>query len=216
MKFFKLILSLIIWVSLFLALATTSFAQKIERRVKALEEYVETFQPTLLEFSTNIEKSIQDYTQGLEISLSQFTKKLQMDLDSRLRKVNDRSVVLNVASTAYQNISTNTGNFLISVDHFDTIPGGFRLYMNIGNPNFADYKGFKLRFRWGKKYHSGYTISYDEWRETLVGAEYTFNGSLYKGMWNQVEVDIEAPSSSDLAYLECEMDVLSIELQSAQ
>jgi len=191
-------------------------AQEMERRVQALEDYVETFQPTLLEFSTNLQNSIQGYTEGLETSLNRFTKKLQVDLDNRLRDVSRRAVVLNLASKSYHNIETNTGNFLISVERFESIPNGYRLYVNIGNPNFADYEGFKLRLRWGKKYHSGYTISFDQWRKSLAGAEYTFDGKLYKGLWNQVEVDINAPSSSDLAYLECELDVLSIELQSVK
>jgi len=215
-KSHRLFLNLLFGFSFSLICTQPVLAQEMERRVQALEDYVATFQPTLLEYSENLQNSIQGYTAGLETSLNRFTKKLQVDLDNRLRDVNRKSVVLNVTSKSYQNIETNTGNFLISVDGFESIPNGYRLYVNIGNPNFANYEGFKLRFRWGKKYHSGYTISFDQWRASLAGAEYTFNGKLHKGLWNQVEVDIEAPSPGDLAYLECEMDVLSIELQSVK
>ena len=193
-----------------------AFAQEdvaiLDQRVAALEDYATTIQPTLMELSDNLNKSIQKYTSDLELSLETYSQNLQKNLDLRIDGFNSKTIVLNPFSTAYQTIQTNTGTFLIAVDRMEPIPNGIRLHINIGNPNYADYKDFKLKFFWGRKHSGEYKLSSDEWRQALRGVEFAFNGMIEKGKWNAIEVDLVPVQKGQLGYLECTMTVASVEL----
>ena len=187
---------------------------ELENRLNSLEAYVEKIQPTLVEFSDNLHESIKKYTQELEDSLNGYSQKLEANLEERLRSVDTRKVVLNPFSKAYQRIDTNSGYFLISVQDMKPIENGFRLVLHIGNPNYADFSEFKVRLFWGKAWDPNSTVSYEDWRRSLSGSEYVFQGTIKKGMWNPMEVDLVPADTAQLGYLECELVVASVELQS--
>ena len=184
----------------------------LERRVEKLENYVATFQPTIVELSENMNSSIQEYTKGLEESLENYSQKLQLNIDERMRNSNRKVAVLDPFSKAYQSIETNTGMFLISVEKIEPIEGGARLHLNIGNPNYADYQNFKLKLIWGQKWSDGSGLTYDKWQRSLNGVEYTFQGKIEKGMWNAIVVDLVPTGEGQLGHLECEMEVSAVEL----
>ena len=186
---------------------------ELEWRVQKLEEYAETIQPTLTTLSTNLNTSIQEYTRGLESSLENYSQKLQVNLDERLNNIDRKVTVLNPYSKTYQSIESGAGTFLISVDKVESLDSGTRLHLNIGNPNYADYQGFKLKLIWGQKRTDGNKITHEQWRQSLNGAEYTFKGRLVKGKWNSVTVDLRPYDGSLLSYVECELEVSSVELE---
>ncbi len=185
---------------------------ELEWRVQKLEKYVEAFQPTISALSSNLNESIQEYTRGLETSLESYSQKLQINLDDRLNNINRKVAILNPYSKSYQSIETGTGIFLISVGKVEPLATGTRLHLNIGNPNYADYQDFKLKLIWGKKWAGGFNTTYEQWRQSLSGAEYTFEGKLEKGKWNTVVADLSSTDGGRLNYLECEMSVSSVEL----
>ena len=121
--------------------------------------------------------------------------------------------MLNPFSSNYHSIETNTGIFLIAIEKMAQIDNGVRLFVNIGNPNFADYNDFQLRFLWGRKRSGDYGMSYEQWRTSLKGVEATFKGKLERGKWNSLTVDLVPVGQGELAYLECEMNVSSVELE---
>jgi hypothetical protein len=184
----------------------------LQQRIEKLENYVNTIQPTMVELSNNLNDSIQEYTRGLEASLENYSSNLQLSLDERLDNVNNRSVLLNQFSKAYQSIETNTGTFLISVEKSEPLEDGLRLYLNIGNPNFADYQNFQLKLVWGHAWAGKLIMPYNEWRQSLHGAEFTFQGRIEKGKWNAITVDLSPIGSGLLNHIECEMNVSSVEL----
>lgn len=194
------------------ALAQESDIVILEQRVAAIEDYVVTIPPTLVDLSKNLNISIQKYTNDLEASLETYSKKLQYNLDQRIEGFNRKAVVLNPFSKDYQTIQTNTGTFLIAIERMEPIKGGVRLHVNIGNPNYADYQNFKLKFFWGRKRGGEYAASYGQWRQSLKGVEFTFNGKIEKGKWNAMAVDLTPVGQGDLGYLECTLSVSSIEL----
>ena len=204
-------------VILMMFMSKTTVAQQseteLEWRVQKLEKYIETFQPTISALSNNLNESIQEYTKGLESSLESYSQKLQINLDERLNNINRKVAILNPYSNSYQSIETGTGIFLISIGKVESLATGTRLHLNIGNPNYADYKDFKLKLIWGKKFVGGFNITYEQWRQSLSGAEYTFQGRLEKGKWNTVTVDLDSTDGGRLDYLECEMSVSSVELE---
>jgi len=204
-------------IAIIMLMGKTAAAQQseteLEWRVLKLEKYIETFQPTISELSNNLNESIQEYTKGLESSLESYSQKLQMSLDERLNHMNRQVVTLNPYSKSFTSIETNTGTFLISVEKVEPLETGIRLHLKIGNPNYADYQDFKLKFIWGKKWGGGLTATYEQWRQSLTGSEYTFQGKLEKGKWNTVTADLSPTDGGQLEYLECEMNVSSVELE---
>ena len=201
---------------LFSCLSSHATAQQaapaLEQRVAKLEADVGAFDSTIIELSNNLNQSIQEYTQGLEASLENYSLKLQMSIDERLNEVEQKSIVLNPYERSYQSIETNTGIFLIAIERVEKIDNGFQLHLNIGNPNYADFQNFKLKFFWGAKWDGNQTMPYTEWRKMLHGAEFSFQGKIEKGMWNAMTVDLISVEESDLSYLECEMIVSGVEL----
>ncbi len=188
----------------------------LEQRLIAVEQYLQNIQPTLVDFSERMQQGIQEYTTQLEASLADFSQNLQSDVEQRLMAVNNRITVLNPTTRAFQRIDTNTGTFLIAVDKMEQVSGGYRLTLNIGNPNYADYRDFNLQIFWGAKWDPNSSVNYDQWRGSLRGAEYTFNGALKRGEWQQIEVDLVPANANTMSYLECKMNVLAVELKQPQ
>ena len=93
-----------------LFISSPAFSQQtiraLEQRVEKLENYVETFQPTIVELSENLNASIQEYTKGLGSSLESYSQKLQINIDERLNRIDRKSVVLDPFSNAYHAIET--------------------------------------------------------------------------------------------------------------
>lgn len=187
-------------------------AGNLEQRVAYLENYVDVLQKSLVELSENMNTSMQEYTNNLELSLENYSQGLQYGLEERVKSISRNSVVLNPFSKAYLSINTNTGIFLLSVDHVEPIDDGVRLHLNIGNPNFANYQDFKLKFYWGNRWGGVQEMPYAEWRQSLKGVEYTFKGLIEKGKWNSMSVNLVPAGDGQLEYVECEMAVNSVEL----
>jgi len=186
--------------------------QALEERVVSLENYVQGFDAAMVDLSKNLNQNIQEYTQGLGQSLDEYSQKLQMNIDQRLNGENNRTVVLNPYSRAYQSIETNTGVFLVAVERVEDIDNGFRLHLKIGNPHYADFQNFNLKFFWGPRWDENLGMGYNEWRTLLNGVEFSFKGKIEKGMWNPVTADLISLEKGELAYLECEMTVSGVEL----
>lgn len=184
----------------------------LEQRVSALEKYVEALDATILELSTTLNQSIQEYTQGLEASLEDYSRKLQINIEERMNARDKKVVVLNPYARSYQAIESNSGIFLIAIEQVEAIDNGFRLRLNIGNPNYADFQNFQLKFFWGPGWGGSPVMPYTDWHSHLNGAEFTFQGKIEKGMWNAMTVDLISAEKNDLGYLECELSVSGVEL----
>ncbi len=196
-------------------LISPAFAQnssELESRVESLEKYVDQFQPTLNKFSSDIQNNIGSYGQGLEANLNKYYLKLQSNLNDKLASVQNRAVVLDLTGEKFQRIDTDAGVFLISVEKLEATEDGYNLTMNVGNINFADYKDYKFQLMWGKRWTGNPDDSYAAWQNSLTGAEFSFQGTLVKGVWNQVKLDLPA-QSGPIEYIECEMQVSSVLLE---
>ncbi len=203
----------------FLHTIPTCFAQSdtqnMDQRFKAIEDYVQQFPGALEELGINLENSLSSYTQNLDASLNQFSSRLKIDMEQQFEQLRNNRVMLSPRSKAFKTIQTNSGNFLIALNKTENIEGGIRLHFNIGNPYFADFQNFKLKVFWGQTFESSNSKSFDEWQGSLLGKEFKFDGALKKGMWNKVFVDIVPAKYYQIEHIECEMEVLGIELQMA-
>ena len=212
-KIFSIILMVVVILPVMAQSSYGQMTERLEDRVRALENYVDTFQPTLLEFSSGFEQSIRQYTQQLETSLQSFSTSLEQKLDERLSKIEHKKAYFDPRSNAYQHVMTRSGMFLIAVKKMTSIGNGVRLALDIGNPNYADYKDFTLKLVWGSPPPVEGGLEYQRWQSELVGAQFTFNGSIDRGVWNEIEIDLVPADYSNFGYLEVEMDVASVELQ---
>ena len=185
---------------------------ELNTRVRELEDYIDTIQRTLNKNQQDIATNFTSLQQGLQANLQNFADHLQFNLDQRLQGVNDRVAVLDILSKEYRKIDTNSGYFLIGIKKFEPIKGGYKLTFHIGNPNFGNYSGLKLKVLWGKKFDSDNLKDYEAWRNSLTGAAYTSTLRLNAGTWNELHVDIPVNSPKNLEYMECSLDVTSIEL----
>ena len=201
MKYFK-IQKILFTASIFAFLINSPiFAQTdSEERIKALENRV---------------AALEEYVKKLSPTMDEFSKVLVNNLDGQVKEATGRIAVLNPVNKMFTKIETNSGMFLISVKKMEKVDNGYRLVLEIGNPNAATYSGVKLRLHWGKKWDPTFVHpSYDEWRGSLKGAEYSYPGALESGQWTQISVDVvPAENTSQIERLECEMDVETVKLQ---
>ena len=185
---------------------------ELESRIRELEDYVSIVHSSLKESYEQTQANFEEYKKSVETSLENYSKNLYASLEERLQDLDDDVVVLSLVSKGYKKIETNSGVFLISIQDVKRIDNGYRLVMHIGNPNFASYQGITLRFRWGEKWVSGTARSYIDWRQSLMGAEYNFDGKLDQGTWTQVNVDISPATTKVLEHIECSIEVESVQL----
>ncbi len=166
---------------------------QIEAKVAALEQYMEDLAPRL----------------------NNFSKDLYDTVDQRMRFSSDKVVVLNPISKKFAKIETNAGDFLIAVENMTKIRNGYRLTFRIGNPNAATFSNIKLKLLWGRRWNpKNVKPTYEDWRKSLVGAEYNFNGALAPNRWTQVSVDATPANIRQFDHLECELSIGAVELLS--
>ena len=179
-----------------------------------MEKYIDQVSPALDDFSTDVRDSLTNYTRGLESDLNAYSRQIQKNIDQRLKSIRTRVILSKPDSSTYQRIDTNTGVFLISYQKKEALKDKTRLHFNIGNPNYADYRDFKIKIFWGAPWDTkDNAIAYEVWQNSLKGIEFTFQGMLYRGTWNSIEVDLPVTRPAEMEYMECELDVLSVELQ---
>lgn len=193
--------------------AQQSSVEELDARLRAVEEYLDTLPPSLATYTGSLEQGINNYTKNLEEGLAKYSEHLEESLESRLLGISNKTVELSPDNRSYQKIETPTGMFFINVQDMQPVNGGYRLFLQIGNPNYADFRDFTLRLVWGKKWTPGSPLTFDQWRESLTGAKYSFKGQLARGKWNPVEVDLIPATAEDIEYIECELGVSSIELE---
>ena len=185
---------------------------ELEGRVRELEDYVSDMHTNLKESYEQLQANLEEYKKSVDVSLQDYSKELQAGIEERLQDLDDRVVTLNLISKGYKKVETNSGILLISIQDVKRLNDGYRLVLHIGNPNFASYHGIKLRLRWGEKWEPGTTQSYLDWRKSLIGAEYQFNGKLDQGTWTEMSVDVSPATTKMLEHIECSMEADSVQL----
>ena len=152
-------------------------------------------------------------TKNLELGIEKYSARLERSLESKILGLSDRTIELDPYDPSYKRIDTATGMFFISVREVEPVQGGYRLSLQIGNPNYADFRDFTLRLVWGSRWNPNSKLTYEQWRDSLTGAQYSFKGKLERGKWNPIDIEMVPATKADLAYIECELGVSSLELE---
>lgn len=185
----------------------------LKARVRQLEDHVLGLQSKIDEFHNQMRNNYTQFQEGIQNNLQSFSLDLQNNLEERVRTLGYRVVNLDIVSKEYRKIDTNSGYFLIAIKKIQPlVQGGYRLSFNVGNPNLASYSGVKLDLSWGENFVGGATQTHEQWRSSLAGAKYTYDAKIPPGSWIEFFVDIPVQSTKELAYIECKMDVETVEL----
>ncbi len=165
--------------------------QQLEARVRSLEEYIRKLPPVFDEFS----------------------EELLSATERQIRMSTSRTVRLNPVSKKVKRIDSNTGSFLVAVTKMEKIVGGYRLLLDVGNPNAAVFSDLKFVLRWGENYNPALPRpTYAQWREELNAARYSYQGDLESGKWTEVAVDLIPMDVDEKEYIECEIEAGTVKL----
>lgn len=152
---------------------------------------------------------------ALHVKVSSLEKSVG-DCQTRLFKLElskdaHKTVGLDMTSRDYQRIDTDTGMFLVSVEDASPYLDGYRIILNIGNPSYAAYKGFKLTANWNTVYKDG--LDFNQWIKTERTKEVSFTESLEPGQWNRIELLLPATTGEQLGFFALSMDTSTISLR---
>lgn len=160
--------------------------------------------------------ALEEFADNLQSSLDSFSEDLLDNVDWRMKLNSGSIAVLDPVSKGFSRVVTNSGVFLVSIQKREKLDNGYRLYINIGNPNVSLFSGVVLNIRWGKKWNSELVNpTYKEWRESLQGGEYQYPGGLPPGEWTEIILDIIPAEAAQIEHIECEMTVSSVQLKAA-
>jgi hypothetical protein len=160
--------------------------------------------------------ALEDYIEKLQLSLEKVSVNLQKNVDQRIESYLNRTVIINPASRKLYKVDTNSGAFLIAIKQMSKSLDGYILHMNVGNPNGAAFSDVTITLKWGKKWDKSMAnVKYQQWRDSLYGADYTFDGTLEAGTWTEIVVELSPIEPGMLEYLECQMQVNTVLLLQA-
>jgi hypothetical protein len=146
-------------------------------------------------------------------------------LNDRISKLEERVLSLETAQEMYRSVSlrvsnpggfqrldTDDGTFLIALKDVQPYLNGFRVALAIGNPTSADYKGFELNAKWGKRVGTD-SRTYTEWRKSLRENKFSFLESLRAGTWTRITLHLAPASADELGTLELSMTTNVVSLR---
>ncbi len=108
---------------------------------------------------------------------------------------------------------SNSGDFLVLISEVEEYLDGVKVYLTIGNPNYAKYSGVTIKARYGTKFDFSSTdSSYTIWKESLKEKDTQLSSELNEGAWNEVEIILPSISPVDFSYLEIELLTGSVSL----
>ncbi len=108
---------------------------------------------------------------------------------------------------------SNSGDFLVLISEVEGYLDGVKVYLRIGNPNYAKYSGVTIKARYGTKFDFSSTdSSYTLWKESLKEKDTQLSSELNEGAWNNVEIILPSISPEDFSYLEIELHAGSVSL----
>src|SRR3989338_988243 len=144
----------------------TSFAAEpeLETKVQELETRIAT---------------LEKYIDQLHSNLESYSKEVLDQIDIKVKSGTDKVVAISPVSKKMTKIETNAGMFLVAVNKLQRTEDGYRLLLNVGNPNLGKFSGLKFKLSWGKDFDpTSANVKYEDWRKSLLSGEYTYPGAL--------------------------------------
>jgi len=156
--------------------------------------------------------AIEKYLENLPVALGDISQNILENVDRKLLVESGKIVSLDLVSQEFSKVDTNVGTFLVAIGKREKTKNRCILYLQVGNPHAVTFKGATMKIRWGSQWNpDSINQTYQQWRESLIGYEYSYSGELKSGQWTEIAVEL-VPVDDKFEYVEFQMDVNSVEL----
>jgi hypothetical protein len=137
-----------------------------------------------------------------EYSLEKIKPRLDtVETDVRKLKYSQNEfAVLSPDEKGFSKVDTPIGPLLFSLGDMKPYADGYRVNIEIGNPNNATFKDLKLKIKWGARYDYKKQL-FSEWEKSLRVKETTISKAIKPGTWNKVSVILSPASASEVGTL---------------
>jgi hypothetical protein len=111
----------------------------------------------------------------------------------------------------YQVINAGNGYFLVSIKDVQKYLDGCKVTLDIGNPMYATYTGFKIKARYGKRRPDDLS-KLEEWVNSLREKEIDSTKSLKPGSWNEAVITLSPLNYDEFGHLMLSIDTNTVSL----
>lgn len=142
------------------------------------------------------------------------------DLDSKISSVetqlftlrleNSPNAVLSTTTKDYDIINNKLGKFFVSVQDIKKYANGYKIILNIGNPNSVTYLDAKAILKYGPPYDNKKT--FEEWQNSQKSIESAITKPLVPGTWNKVELIAAPAKEEDLGNMYLGLEISRVSL----
>ncbi len=109
-------------------------------------------------------------------------------------------------STGYARVDTMSGTFLVSMTKLSPYADGYKVMLNIGNPNLASYHRLIVKASWGKRYDwKNTSLSFQDWQSGLRSNEVTIPSEIQPGSWNPSSIVLSPADKTEVGYIKVEL-----------
>jgi len=111
----------------------------------------------------------------------------------------------------YSRLDLDNGFVLVSLESAIPYLDGIEATLNVGNPLYVSYTGFKVNCQWGKRWES--KDDYGQWLQSLRSKEETYTESLLPGSWTRVQLLLPNTKTTDFGYLSVAITTNTVSLR---
>ena len=190
-----------------------------DKRIEELKDTVIGFNKEIEGFNKEIEgynKEIEGFNKEIE-GMDHYLNERIDSVDSELSflsinilslrslvEKND-SAIFNINDfSGFSAVNTDNGIFFISIEDVQPYLSGYKIMLDIGNPQNCRYRGLKLNVKWSKEFDSeNKDISYTDWKKAINEKDMSFSTvSLEAGEWTTIEVVMSPVELEEMGYIE--------------
>ena len=120
-----------------------------------------------------------------------------------------KTAYLSPDSDNFTRLDSSIASFFVSISKVSSYADGYKIQLNLGNPNYASFQHVKLNVTWGKRFDlKKYT--FQEIQDSKHSKEIALQKSLKPGSWNTTEVIIAPASKDEIGSIMISLDTPSV------
>jgi len=162
-------------------------------------------------------RSINSLESSLEISREQMGKIRR--LESRLNCFESAEYDLPV--NEYKRVNVHNGFFLASVKEASQYGNSVKLTLEIGNFVLSEFRGFKIKAKWGQKEPAKnpnedwetFLRKHKYWESSLSAKEFGFSEASKGGTWTNIELLLPDTRIAELGYLNFLIETTTVRMR---
>jgi hypothetical protein len=141
-------------------------------------------------------------------------------LDKRIDKVTSDITDLQIKGWTFAQLNTSTkdysvlqndlGKFLISVQNVEKYANGYKLTLNIGNPNAITFNNVLATFSYGTPYDK--SKDWKVWLDSLKTSQAYISKPLLAATWNRVVVVVAPAKEEDIGFITISLQTSQVQL----